>query len=117
MFTDSLIIMVNFLYLVSIALHFARMRVAFRGREVVYPSATLAEEVRVRCGHGIIACVSPVYGQRLNGTVVPQEFQGVVHRCLGEGGHGGRKGHVNLVHRGMRAMRQERVGMEGERAT
>ena len=99
--------MVYFLDLVAITLHFARMGVAFRGGEVVYPSTAFAEEMRMGRGDCIVAGVSPVDGQGLYRSVFAQEFQGVVHRCLGERGDGGRKSQVNLVHRGMRAMRHQ----------
>jgi hypothetical protein len=96
--------MVDFLYLMPFAFHFSRMRVAGRRSQVVNPSAAFAQEMGMRGSDGIVARISPVYGQSLYRSVFAQQFQCIVDSCLGERGDGGRQSHIDFIHRRMRAM-------------
>lgn len=109
MFADTFIIIVNLLDFVPLGLvahHFLQRCLQ---AEVIDAATASAEEVGVRGGDGVVTSVALVDGQGLCRALVGQQLQGIIDRGLREGGNGGCKRRVNLVHGGVVEMMQQVV--------
>ena len=72
MFTDSFIIVVDFVHIVPGQIHVDHLLDVVIAHQVINLSATLAQEMAVRAGIGIITWVTLVDSQGLCGTLLAQ---------------------------------------------
>lgn len=75
MFTDSFIIVVDFLHIVPVHIHVDHLLDVVIAHQVINLSATLAQEMAVRAGIGIITCVTLVDSQGLCGACSLSSFK------------------------------------------
>ena len=89
MFTHAFIIIVNFFYLMSLAVSSLHLERAGGKGQVIDLSALAAEEVGVGLGAGIVTSEPLVNAQHPHGTLVGKQLQRVIDRSLGECRHRG----------------------------